>query len=295
MSTPTNPPEQLLFVYGTLQRGGRFHSGMTQAKAEFLTEASQTSKEFVMLNLSAYPALKETPIGEGTYITGELYSVPTEGLKIIDRIEGYPDYYSRKETTVWANGHSFKALVYYLKPETLKQMGTLPTVPTGTWFGDSCGAGMNASFAPAGDPYAAESYTDYTTYPTDLDCSQCGWWLTGDEECVNCASYEQAQMTDPSQSELEGIADEGVLEIEVGEYETADFTVDTGVFITDIDGNQYGEFEDIADACNNLGNVANMIGTRVEMLTVGFRVISNDVSTLGYSDIVNSTVYIKGN
>ena len=270
-----NERERLLFVYGTLQRGGKFHNAMVSAGAEFLSEASQTSKDFIMKDLTHYPALTPAKMGEGSYIMGELYSVPTKNLRIIDAVEGYPTYYSRKTTTVWANGSPFEALVYYLDSKDFPTIKTYPTVANGTWAVST----PNASYAsePATDPYVSTE---------GEDCPRCGWWL-GQDGCANCASFDAGNHSyDP--------ADE-YYDAEPVEYKTADYTVAEGVYITDMDGNQYGVFEDIADACNNIGNVANIAGCDVDMLTIGFRVIYNHIAPATLNIINNATTNVKGN
>ncbi len=275
----TNSPERerLLFVYGTLQRGGKFHTAMTTAGATFLTEASQTSKEFVMKDLTHYPALVEAKVGEGSYIMGELYSVPTKNLHHIDAVEGYPTYYNRKTTTVWANGSPFEALVYYLDTNAFPTIKTYPTITNGTWAVSV----PNASYAPEVEVIDGAEYA--TT--EGEDCPRCGWWI-GQDGCANCASFDAGNFEyDP--------ADE-YYDAEPFAYKTADYTVADGIFITDMDGNQYGVFEDIADACNHIGNVANMVGCEVDMLTIGFRVMYNNIAPATLQIINNATTNVKG-
>lgn len=276
----TNTPERerLLFVYGTLQRGGKFHGSMNQAGATFLSEASQTSKDFIMKDLTHYPALIPAKTGEGSYIMGELYSVPTKNLRIIDAVEGYPTYYSRKTTTVWANGSPFEALVYYLDSNAFKTIKSYPTIDNGTWAISV----PNASYAPEVEIIGDSEYA--TT--EGEDCPRCGWWI-GQDGCANCASFDAGNYEfDPA---------DDYYDAESTEYKTSDYTVAEGIYITDIDGNQYGVFEDIADACNNIGNVANIAGCGVDMLTIGFRVVYNHIAPATLQIINNATTNIKGN
>jgi gamma-glutamylcyclotransferase (GGCT)/AIG2-like uncharacterized protein YtfP len=270
--------ERLLFVYGTLQRGGKFHGSMIHAGATFLTEASQTAKDFIMKDLTHYPALVEAEVGTGSYIMGELYSIPTKNLGIIDAVEGYPTYYKRKTTTVWANGSPFEALVYYLDAKTFPMVNNSPTIDNGTWVINV----PNASFAADVDIINGAEHAD----TEGDDCPRCGWWI-GQDGCANCASFDAGNYEfDPA---------DDYYDAESTEYKTSDYTVAEGIYITDMDGNQYGVFEDIADACNNIGNVANIAGCAVDMLTIGFRVIYNHIAPATLQIINNATTNIKGN
>ena len=278
MQKTINETEVLVFCYGTLKKGGRFHYAMQEAKAEYLCDVSEMSRSFKMKSLTHYPALVKAPNNSGTYITGELYSIPTATLHIIDQIEGYPTFYNRESITVFnEDGNPYLALAYYIPTGNIPQVDTAPDVESGTWSVTT----IEASYAS--DPYvASHEYLNYDD--ADEDCPRCGWWVTTDG-CPNCASYDQRQEVDLIHE---------LCETDTG-YKTTDFTVDTGVFVSDMDGNQFGPFTDIADACNNLGNVANMTGVTVDMLTVGFRVIHNDIEPSAYKSINDHTTNIKGN
>lgn len=79
----------ILFFYGTLKRGRSNHGFLKDC--EFLGEA-YTSKDYTLI-VSGLPFLIER---EGEGCKGELYEVPPEALKYIDRLEGHPDFYERK-------------------------------------------------------------------------------------------------------------------------------------------------------------------------------------------------------
>ena len=78
----------VLFVYGTLMRGGRYHEVL--ANARFCGEAC-TPPCFALVDLGEYPAL--VPHGEKR-VSGELFQVDDQTLAAIDEFEG--DLYERR-------------------------------------------------------------------------------------------------------------------------------------------------------------------------------------------------------
>ena len=96
-----------VFVYGTLKRGQGNHHVMTDSKG-LLIDTTETVKDYVMLNFTAYPGVVEAAKfseAEPTTIKGEVYEVPS--LDYLDALEGYPHLYYREEvklkdgTTAW--------------------------------------------------------------------------------------------------------------------------------------------------------------------------------------------------
>ena len=79
----------LLFVYGTLMRGGRYHELL--ASARFCGEA-RTPPCFRLVELGEYPAL----VSGDACVSGELFQVDDETLAAIDELEGHPDLYERR-------------------------------------------------------------------------------------------------------------------------------------------------------------------------------------------------------
>lgn len=72
---------QLVFVYGTLRRGGSNHFRM--AGAEFISPGTITGR---MYRIDWYPGLVLDPAGDE--IHGEVYSVGSELLSALDAFEG---------------------------------------------------------------------------------------------------------------------------------------------------------------------------------------------------------------
>ena len=75
---------KLIFVYGTLKRGGLNHAvlaGQTYAGEARLTPG------FVMYSLGEYPGLVAEP-GSANRVTGEIWSVDADALLRLDALEG---------------------------------------------------------------------------------------------------------------------------------------------------------------------------------------------------------------
>lgn len=94
-----NPSPQLVFVYGTLRRGGSNHFRM--AGAEFIAAGTITGR---MYRIDWYPGLVLDDAGDE--IHGEVYSVTPEQLSTLDIFEGLSageiegSEYRRVQTTV---------------------------------------------------------------------------------------------------------------------------------------------------------------------------------------------------
>lgn len=94
-----HPLPQLVFVYGTLRRGGSNHFRM--ADAEFISQGSITGR---MYRIDWYPGLVLDAAGDE--IHGEVYSVGPEQLSALDVFEGLSageiqgSEYRRSEATV---------------------------------------------------------------------------------------------------------------------------------------------------------------------------------------------------
>jgi gamma-glutamylaminecyclotransferase len=87
-----------LFVYGTLKRGKPLHFYLQ--RAQFLGVGVTADRyPLILAEEGWYPYLLDLP-GKGYRVTGELYSIDYPTLKVIDRVEEYPDYYIRKKIPV---------------------------------------------------------------------------------------------------------------------------------------------------------------------------------------------------
>lgn len=105
------PANSLLFVYGTLQRGGQYHYLMENAGAEWMTEARLASR--YPLLIAAYPCLLDQP-GSGFHVHGELYRLPNpEAWIAIDQLENHPHEYRRRVEPVSTQSGLARAWTYF--------------------------------------------------------------------------------------------------------------------------------------------------------------------------------------
>jgi len=107
-------------VYGSLKRGGRINSALNDGT--YLGNF-KTHPEFTMVNLGAFPGV----LHEGkTSIHTEVYEIPEETLRTLDRIEGYPSMYDR-ENIETPYGDAWM----YIYNTT--RVDSLPVVTNGNW------------------------------------------------------------------------------------------------------------------------------------------------------------------
>jgi len=103
----------LLFVYGTLKRGGHLHHELAARAVRFLGQAKIQGELFHIKGESwpgAFPSVSES------YIQGELYELdkPSETLKRLDIVEGSQEgLFSRELVDAWAGTRRVKAWVYF--------------------------------------------------------------------------------------------------------------------------------------------------------------------------------------
>lgn len=262
-----NKNERLVFVYGTLQRGGRLNQSLVTAGGEYLCDARIESKEFVMRDCKAYPALQKVEPGSGHVIHGELFCVPTEGIAVLDRTEGYPDLYNRETVSVSAvgGGTCDNVLVYFMD-NNLQWLSTMMVCESGKWNPYTNTAEYSG--------YDYSDSIDEAGYGMGDDCPACGYWLL-DGKCNECAAANAC-------TDFSGIAE---TKAETTDVNATDFTVDNGIYIVGQFGEFFGPYESIEEACGKIGHVATALGVDTKVLTIGFRVVRNDVTPTAYSDI----------
>jgi len=80
--------DNLLFVYGSLKRDGKFHH-LIKREIDVVASYERENEKFfvrgILINLGEYPGLVQ---GNGK-VWGELFSITNKGLQICHRIEGY--------------------------------------------------------------------------------------------------------------------------------------------------------------------------------------------------------------
>jgi len=111
-------PGELLFAYGTLQRGGCYHHLLTQADAPFVGDG-QTRQPYPLL-LDRYPCLLDLP-QKGFRVTGELFRIPDRPTwDILDRLEGHPHEYRRRREVLRTQNGDATAWVYFFLDTSLQ-------------------------------------------------------------------------------------------------------------------------------------------------------------------------------
>ena len=117
--------KHLVFVYGTLRRGGVRAMPELFPGSEFVGVASVRGR---LYDFGEYPGLVLD--GAGGAVAGEVYEVGGETLKMLDRIEA-PAYYSRRETEVSLGGEGLKCWVY--EPDLSLYPSRTP-IESGDWI-----------------------------------------------------------------------------------------------------------------------------------------------------------------
>lgn len=102
--------QTLIFVYGTLKRGGSLHYLLRDA--EFLGTGRTFDRHPMVINIIPYLI----DVNAGHHIEGELFSVRAGELAAIDSLEGNPNWCRRKLRTVMVAGDPYRAFIYFLQP-----------------------------------------------------------------------------------------------------------------------------------------------------------------------------------
>lgn len=118
----------LLFVYGTLKRGGKYHDYL--GEAELVAEHAVAKGEIYDTGLG-YPAMDLNGKDE---VQGEVYDIPEALWPAIDYLEDYSgeaatDLFNKVKIEVEADGKTLQTVVYVAtKKEQLKEK-----VESGNW------------------------------------------------------------------------------------------------------------------------------------------------------------------
>lgn len=106
--------KHLVFVYGTLRIA---HSNHHLLKDAYSYGVGSTEASYSMYLISGYPYVTSS---ETRYpIVGELYAVDDDTLETLDRMEGHPRYYVRRETAVIVGEEHYVAWMYFRDPQGL--------------------------------------------------------------------------------------------------------------------------------------------------------------------------------
>ena len=98
-----------VFVYGTLKKGFSNHNFL---KNSVFAGIAATSELYCMYeHYYSYPALIENE--PENIVTGELYLCSDKTIESLDKLEGHPDYFYRKEIPVIYDGEMFMVNTYF--------------------------------------------------------------------------------------------------------------------------------------------------------------------------------------
>ncbi|MFO7725407.1 MAG: gamma-glutamylcyclotransferase family protein [Oceanipulchritudo sp.] len=129
------PPDgSLLFVYGTLQRGGCFHSLLQSSRPAFLGSGRLCTR--YPLLLARYPCLLDLP-DRGHRVLGEVYRLPrSRDWLAIDQLEDHPREYRRRLEPVEVEARRLEAWTYFyirddVRPGSLPMVERFPLGPPG--------------------------------------------------------------------------------------------------------------------------------------------------------------------
>lgn len=124
----------LLFVYGSLRKGGALHPYLQGLGAALVDEGVVGG---VLFDLGAFPGAQKSVL-EKEILQGEVYKLrnPSRALRILDEVEGYRPHapsaslFLRENVEVrLRNGEKIQAWIYWLN----RWMGPTRRVPSGDY------------------------------------------------------------------------------------------------------------------------------------------------------------------
>jgi gamma-glutamylcyclotransferase (GGCT)/AIG2-like uncharacterized protein YtfP len=112
----------LLFVYGTLKRGGSRHGPL--ATQRYRGEV-RTPPRYALHDLGDYPGLIAD--GQGQIVLGELYEVEERLIDWLDAVEGAPDWFKRQPIEI--DGSRQPVWAYFYQGDVTG----CPRIASGRW------------------------------------------------------------------------------------------------------------------------------------------------------------------
>lgn len=127
----TSKKYELVFVYGSLKRG--LYNNDVLGDSIYMG-SGETKHLYEMRGLGAFPGVHID--SKVSTIKGELFDCSESIMIDLDRLEGYPSFYDRKEVDIILDGikEEVSGLMYFIaSPEIYK--GT--SIPSGIWEEES--------------------------------------------------------------------------------------------------------------------------------------------------------------
>lgn len=119
-----------VLVYGTLKQGQSNQIVMDEAGGKFMGYDSTTGPHRIV-DLGGLPAVVDAPSTLQT-VRGQLYKVESEGLAVLDMLEGHPNFYCRQK--LWTDVMKKKAWIYFMRNENwMGRVDRTPTIKDGLW------------------------------------------------------------------------------------------------------------------------------------------------------------------
>lgn len=118
----------LVFVYGTL-RVGQPNFNRYLMGSEIIAKAVLTAPKYKIVSLGGFPGMFE---GGTRVVHGDIFRVSSATLKDLDRLEGHPNFYERKEVSL-AKPMSEPVFAYFL-PRDDRHYENAPEIISGDWL-----------------------------------------------------------------------------------------------------------------------------------------------------------------
>lgn len=99
--------KNIVFVYGTLRKNLGWNHLLKNS--EFIGEGISQEKYSMYADSIPYVVESEKYVS----ITGEVYLVDDSTLKILDQLEGHPNWYKRKEIPISINNSLMNCWIYF--------------------------------------------------------------------------------------------------------------------------------------------------------------------------------------
>lgn len=118
-----------VFVYGSLLSGLHNHPVINPTGAAQGTPGYTLTGQWTMHDLGAFPALRLDDAGG--QVVGEVYAVDGPTMANLDRLEGFPRFYNRREVVVQTATGRVTCWVYYIADAT--RLRRCPRVKNNDW------------------------------------------------------------------------------------------------------------------------------------------------------------------
>jgi len=114
-----------VFVYGTLKKG--YMNNYLLADATYIDDAVTKGNKWGMDNYIYYPAVFPDTSRTAGYIYGEIWEIDKSILSNLDRLEGYPSFYTRSIIKVVdTDGKEHEAIMYHYAHKPANSIPQLP-------------------------------------------------------------------------------------------------------------------------------------------------------------------------